>query len=986
MMNPMLQQYLHSSQASNRQQITAAGNKPIILDRQFSDRVLLIESGHLDLFAAGKTSAGDEGKRHHVARFESGQLIFCPDSSRNHDLIWIAAGNLKTEIMVFSRTEFLKWLSDKDQADARRHILGEWSVKMAGGMNFDLPAKVTAMVDPDRSEQVVKLLEGETARSSMPCWCKVVEGSVDWLEHIEVAAGNSFLFPDCSWIKSKARTELRPCSLEQPIAAPVLDNGLRHFDELINLCAVKKIFQAEADLAARKIQIVNEHRKAAHEAELSLLGTVSFKKSADDIGASAAGEPLFLAIQSVAAHNGILVAPLKPSSLGNTVDPTRLNEIVSHAAIRYRKVLLASDWWNRDCGPMLCSFEADHSPAALIPATGGGYHLWNPADKKQQAIRVDGNIAASLTPFAFTFYRPFPQRVVSIFECLVQALAGARADILYILFMSILMAALSSLVPYITGIIFDRAIPESDSSLLFYGFMALIISAFASSLWQYAQLFPKIRLENLVTRRFQSAVMDRMLSFPTSFFRQHDAGNLVERALSVSHIGNRIDDIAITSLLAIFSIIFQFFTMYYYCSPMVKWVVIAAVVNLLVMLPASIFLVRILRFQGEIKGKQTGFVLQTILGIAKLRVAGAEIRALKNWAEMYGVEKKLEYSAGRLNNFFSCFQGITQMVCNAVIFYQAYLIFYPATPSAEASAGFTLGGFLAFNAASGIFMSSVTDLGSSIIGSVDILPALERIGPIMQTAPEIREMKSDPGELCGSVELSRVSFRYCSDGPLVLNDLSLSIKQGEFVAIVGSSGSGKSTLFRQLLGFETPEGGSILFDSRNLADLDIAAVRRQIGVVLQSGRIAGGSIFELIAGNGGNTLDDAWEAAAAAGFKDDIEAMPMQMHTVIGDGGTTLSGGQRQRLLIARALIKKPRIILLDEATSALDNRTQAIVAESLEKMRATRIVIAHRLSTIKGADRIFVLKDGKVAETGNFEELMALNGLFTNLARRQLA
>ncbi|EKD82169.1 MAG: hypothetical protein ACD_39C01449G0001, partial [uncultured bacterium] len=233
MMNPMLQQYLNSSLASNRQLITAAGNQPIVLDGHFSDRVLLIESGHLDLFAAGKTSAGNEGKRHHVARFESGQLIFCPNSSHNHDLIWISAGNLKTEIMVFSRTEFIKWLSDKNQADARRQILGEWSVKMAGGMNFDMPSKVTAMVDPERSELTVKLLEGETARSSMPCWCKVVEGCVAWLEHAEVAAGNSFLFPDCSWIKCNARTELKPCSLEQPITAPEIDNGLRHFDELI---------------------------------------------------------------------------------------------------------------------------------------------------------------------------------------------------------------------------------------------------------------------------------------------------------------------------------------------------------------------------------------------------------------------------------------------------------------------------------------------------------------------------------------------------------------------------------------------------------------------------------------------------------------------------------------------------------------------------------------------------------------------------------
>lgn len=228
-------------------------------------------------------------------------------------------------------------------------------------------------------------------------------------------------------------------------------------------------------------------------------------------------------------------------------------------------------------------------------------------------------------------------------------------------------------------------------------------------------------------------------------------------------------------------------------------------------------------------------------------------------------------------------------------------------------------------------------------------------------------------------------FRYSKDGPLILNDVSLKIRPGEMVALAGASGSGKSTIFRLLLGFEMPESGSILYDSHDLNDLAIPAVRRQVGVVLQAGRLSAGSIFQLIAGTGNHTLDEAWDAATKAGLREDIEAMPMQMHTVIGDGGTTLSGGQRQRLFIARALIKKPRIILFDEATSALDNKTQATVADSLGKLRATRIVIAHRLSTIQGADRIIVMHGGKVVESGNFEELMKLNGYFATLARRQL-
>jgi len=678
---------------------------------------------------------------------------------------------------------------------------------------------------------------------------------------------------------------------------------------------------------------------------------------------------------------------MRPSAAGKSVDVSRLNEIASHAGIRFRQVLLSGNWWNQDCGPMLCSIEETHAPAALLPLPSGGYRLYIPGKESNAMDRIGANSAQQITPFAFTFYRSFPQRVVSLYECCIQAGHKSRSDICHILFMSALMAGLSTVLPAITSMIFDRAIPESNQSMLFYGFLALVISALATALWEYAQMFPKIRLEHSLTKNFQAGVLDRLLNFPTSFFRSYNAGDLVERAMSVSQIGTQLDDIGISTLLAIFSLVAQFGMMYYYSSVLLPWVLLVAMLNVLIMLPTSLYLIRILRYQSEIKGRQASFVLQSVFGIAKLRVAGAEPRAFRNWAELYGVEKRLGYKSEQWKNAFGAFQKIFDMLCTAIIFYQAFLILYPSggQPAGVAPA-LTLGGFLAFNVASGIFLSSIDKMTQNVLSIIAMFPTIERIQPILLTRPEILEQKTDPGELTGHVDLSRVSFRYSPDGPLVLNDLSITIQPGEFVAIVGASGSGKSTIFRQLLGFETPESGSVLYDNRNLSDLDIATVRRQIGVVLQSGRIASGSIFELIAGNGNFTLDDAWEAAAAAGFRQDVEAMPMQMHTFIGDGGTTLSGGQRQRLLIARALVKKPRIILFDEATSALDNRTQAIVSESLGKLRATRLVIAHRLSTIKSADRIIVIQDGRVKESGSYEQLMEHNGLFASLAKRQLA
>jgi ATP-binding cassette subfamily C protein len=267
-----------------------------------------------------------------------------------------------------------------------------------------------------------------------------------------------------------------------------------------------------------------------------------------------------------------------------------------------------------------------------------------------------------------------------------------------------------------------------------------------------------------------------------------------------------------------------------------------------------------------------------------------------------------------------------------------------------------------------------------------IVPTYERLRPILQAAPEVEAGQAEPGELGGAIDVDRVSFRYHADGPLVLDDVSLHFRPGEFVALVGPSGSGKSTLLRLLLGFEAPVAGAILYDGRDLATLDVRAVRRQIGTVLQSGRLMTGDIFSNIVGASTLTVDDAWEAARMAGLDADIRAMPMGMHSVIGEGLSTLSGGQRQRLLIARAIVSRPRIIFFDEATSALDNRTQEIVSRSLESLAATRVVIAHRLSTVVNADRIYVLQNGRVVESGTYRELMQRRGVFADLARRQIA
>jgi ABC-type bacteriocin/lantibiotic exporter with double-glycine peptidase domain len=316
----------------------------------------------------------------------------------------------------------------------------------------------------------------------------------------------------------------------------------------------------------------------------------------------------------------------------------------------------------------------------------------------------------------------------------------------------------------------------------------------------------------------------------------------------------------------------------------------------------------------------------------------------------------------------------------------AYIVIF-ALVVRSSEGGITTGVFLAFIAAFTSLLFGMMQLGSTIVSMLNVVPIYQRLQPILEEAPEVESGKVDPGPLRGRIEVTNLSFRYESDGPLILEDVSFHADPGEFIALVGPSGSGKSTLLRLLLGFEWPESGTIAYDGFDLSGLDPQRLRRQLGVVLQEAALLPGDIFSNIVGSAVDlTLSDAWAAARLAGLEDDVKEMPMGMHTVIAEGASTLSGGQRQRLMIARALVTRPRAVFFDEATSALDNPTQAVVTESLDRLRATRIVIAHRLSTIQNADRIYVLEKGRVVQVGSYQELVDQPGLFYELVKRQIA
>ena len=284
-----------------------------------------------------------------------------------------------------------------------------------------------------------------------------------------------------------------------------------------------------------------------------------------------------------------------------------------------------------------------------------------------------------------------------------------------------------------------------------------------------------------------------------------------------------------------------------------------------------------------------------------------------------------------------------------------------------------------------MLMGAFMAFSNIALSAAEIQPILEMAEPFLKNEPETTQGKEIVTRLSGGLELNHVSFRYSEDGPYILNDLSLKIRPGEYVAVVGKTGCGKSTLVRLLLGFEKPEKGAIYYDRKDINSLDPSSLRRKIGTVMQDAGLFQGDIYSNIVITAPQlTLDDAWAAAEVAGIADDIRAMPMGMHTLISEGQGGISGGQWQRIMIARAIAPKPRLLIFDEATSALDNKTQKQVSEALDGMGCTRLVIAHRLSTIRHCDRILVLDGGRIIEDGNYDQLIEKGGFFAELVERQ--
>lgn len=636
-----------------------------------------------------------------------------------------------------------------------------------------------------------------------------------------------------------------------------------------------------------------------------------------------------------------------------------------------RTVKLEKGWYKDAIGALLGT-RKDGTVVALLPRRFFGYSYYDETTGRE--VRLSSTTEEDIEETAICFYKPFPAKKLNI-PTMLRYVIGCVPVSAYglVIIMMLLTTLVGMLSPRITHIIFDEVIPSESMRLFWAVIVFSVCLSISTMLMGILKSLIDGRVSTQMSMSIQSATMARVLSLPAEFFKKYSAGELSTKLQYFNSLCSTLySSFMVTGLGSIFSLIYitQVFT---YAPALVFPSLCITVATLGFSIFNTFIRMKNSRQSMEVSGKKNGLTYALLTGIQKIKLSGSERRAFTRWTKVYAEEVRTTYGIP-LAILLSGTIGMAISLTGTIVMY------YFAVQS-----GVSVADYYAFTAAYGMVSGAFSSLVGIGLQAANIRPTLEQVKPIMEAVPEISEDKKVVTRVSGGIELNNVSFRYNESMPWVLDNLSLKIKPGQYVAIVGKTGCGKSTLLRLLLGFETAQKGAVYYDGKNIDTLDLKSLRKKIGVVMQNGKLFHGDIFSNITiAAPWLTLGDAWEAAELADIAEDIRAMPMGMHTIIAEGSGGISGGQRQRLMIARAIAPKPKILMFDEATSALDNITQRKVSEALDGLKCTRIVIAHRLSTIRHCDRIIVLDGGKIIEDGTYDELLAMDGFFTELVKRQ--
>ena len=963
---------------SQGEAFTGGGNRPIRL----SDPEMLwyVVKGAIDVFVAQRSGDEAESDFRQVLRAGPGRLIFSVAGEEGSaSAVYIAKGLPDTELRCIPRSAF----AGPEVAGLLVGQVDAWITDFAA----TIAREVEPRPRPERflaaGEEAGIVGEGVLTTRHGVVWVSAPEGDAAFLDTGEPAGDGPGFIPVTidSWIR-----------LFRPSPLTVTSSGALDADGLL-FAALAEFHRLalSAEELNRRLMLVDMsnlqraqalHRRRSEEsARHNLFGVLA---PPPPFHAGDDGSALPNALGMIGRHEGIRFR-FPPRRRATEEGVPDLAEIQRVSGVRARKIRLADDdqWWLGDSGALLAfrrgSGErgSEEDPVALVPGASGRYRMIDPETGRSE--RVDARLARTLASEAYFFYRPLPQdeaiRSGALFHF---AFRGLGIDLARFTVAGLLAGLLMLAPPVLLGVLVSHVIPSGSGRQLLELFLCLVLLAVLAATLQILQGTALMRLEALAAARVGAALWDRMLDLPQRFFRRFSSGDLTMRAMALQGLRDQVSGVVGGAVLSVIFLLPTFVLLFLYDTG-IGWLGLALGLFSLG-LTTVIGLLQLPHYRRlfAISRRLAGKLLQLLNGVSKLRSTGSEGIGFAMWAKDYREQKHTEMRLGMLDEHLLAFLTAAPLLVAAAVFTIAM---------DDGGATLPTGDFLTVFAALMVFHAAIARLGASFSAVAAIVPACEQVAPILEATPETGSEGEPPPELSGDVHIDHASFRYTEDGPLVLRDVSIHARAGEFVAVVGESGAGKSTLFRLALGLETPLSGAVYYDGRDLGRLNRRAVRSRIGMVVQDASMRPGTVLENIVGLSGDlTEEDAWRAARLAAVDEDIAAMPMGMHTAVGDSSSVFSGGQIQRIVLAAALVRDPSVLFLDEATNWLDNRSQAQVMESVAGLAVTRFVSAHRLSTIRMADSIYVLQDGRVAQTGTFDSLVETEGPFRDLVRRQMA
>jgi NHLM bacteriocin system ABC transporter ATP-binding protein len=687
---------------------------------------------------------------------------------------------------------------------------------------------------------------------------------------------------------------------------------------------------------------------------------------------------LFQACQIVGNHLGLKFSWPK-SMIGNQEE--RLQNLCMNSQIYFRRIRLFGRWWQTQALPIVAFYKEDDQPVAILPHSSQGYQLVDPA--KRTLLTVTEEVASQISTVGYMFYRQLPTGHLTVRQLGRFNFWKRGREWLTFVFLALCSIVASLSFPLITKFLFDVVIPDRNKFLLLEVTLGAVMISLASLAFNYGREAMILRLSSLSDHDMEMAVWQRFINLPLSFFRRYSIYDLFTFTSAISSIRQLLTSHVIQVCLNACFAILYFFLMFYYSRILAVVGIVILIIEFLAILIPSIFGIRYGRQLLDRQIHANNKMLEMVQALTKVRLAGVEARMFHRWEQAYASMQQmnlkglfLRLKAGVFNVFW--------VNTGTLILYLAVFFIVVSQSGKTSYSDLTLGGFMAFMSVYGLFSNALQQFGSALLDTLGIVPLWEKVNSFTKEEMEDFSMKAEPGSLQGQIRIDHLTFGYQPDQPPVLQDISMIVSPGECVAIIGPSGCGKSTLVRLLLGFESSDQGSIYYDNQDIKGLNLQTLRRQMGVVLQSGAIFDGTILDNINSGRHFSVEEIKEALDLSGASSFIQELPMGIQTVLTNAGVSLSGGQRQLILLARAVVGKPKILILDEATSSLDNRKQQVIHEHLSRLPMTRVIIAQRLTAVQHADRILVIEKGRIADQGSFSELANRPGFLSDLLAKQ--